>query len=367
MRTVLATFLLILPLVQARAQDMVAISWTGRVHALDSTTGALTEIGIGPMGANAMARDAAGQLWSTARLLPDFYLTRIDAVTGAVAFSHLSIDLRCLADADAGELWGVESQGAFPSRLWRIDTTSGVHTLIGSTGSTLIQGLAAQQGVLFAWHPTNGLAVLDPVTGLASDPFPAAGAGGHSVQWLAAHPAGGLIGGTIGLSPLLVRIDTTTGIVTPGAPLLASADLRGAEFASFAMPFGTGCDVGNGPLTLRAAGSLASGQTVTVASTNHLPQTLHAFAMGFSRTSWQGQPLPLLLDPLTGSVGCRLYTSLEVTRLYLGSTFPTTTMSLPFALPTWIGAVDLHVQHFDLNQPWNPPGSSNGLLLHIKP
>ena len=91
MRTVLATFLLTLPLAQASAQDMVAISWTGRLHALDSTSGALTEIGIGPMGANAMARDESGRVWSTARLLPNFFLTRIDAVTGAVAFSHPSI------------------------------------------------------------------------------------------------------------------------------------------------------------------------------------------------------------------------------------------------------------------------------------
>jgi len=366
MRTVLATFLLTLPLAEASAQDMVAVSWTGRVHALDSSTGALTEIGIGPMGANAMARDETGRLWSTARLLPNFFLTRIDAVTGAVAFSHLSIDLRCLAEAGAGALWGVESQGGAPSRLWRIDTATGVHTLIGSVGSTLVQALASHQGVLYAWHPVNGLVVLDPVTGLLSDPF-VAGTGGQGIQWLGSHPAGGLIGGTIGLTPRLVRIDTATGVVTPGAMLPASADLRGAEFASFAMPFGSGCVVGNGPLTLRAIGTLAPGQTVTVASTNHLPQTMHAFAMGLSRTSWNGQPLPLLLDPLTGSVGCRLYTSLEVTQLHFGSGFPTTTMSLPFALPTWIGAVDLHVQHFDLNQPWNPPGSSNGLLLHIRP
>src|SRR5688572_24134685 len=83
------------------AQDMVAVSWSGRVHALDSTTGALTEICGGPMGANALARDELGRLWSTARV-PSYFLTRIDAVTGTVAFSHSSIDLRCLAEAGPG-------------------------------------------------------------------------------------------------------------------------------------------------------------------------------------------------------------------------------------------------------------------------
>lgn len=366
MRTVLSRFvfpvLLALPTV---GQDMVAVSWSGRVYALDSASGALAELTIGPMGANGFARDELGGLWSTARV-PGYWLTRIDAVAGTVAFTHPSIDLRCLAEGGSGTLLGVESLGGAPSRLWRIDTATGVHTLVGSTGMPAIQGLAVQQGVLWAWQLGTGLVRIDPVTGLATDPF-VAGTGGHIVQWLAAHPAGGLIAGTIGNNPVLLRIDTTNGAVTAGASLLSYADLRGAEFASFALPFGTGCDVGNGPLELRTTGVLAPGQIVTVASQNHLPQTLHIFALGFSRTGYLGQALPYLLDPLTGSTGCNLYVSLEVTQFQLGPGFPTPVMSLPLALPAWLGAIDLYLQHFDMNQPWNPPGSSNGLMLHVRP
>ncbi len=118
------------------------------------------------------------------------------------------------------------------------------------------------------------------------------------VQWLAAHPAGGLLGGT---STGLYRIDTGTGNATLLAPLPVGTDLRGAEFASFALPFGQGCSAGNGVLRLRASGSLLPGHLVTMHSDNHVPGTLRGIALGFARDRFQGQPLPLLLDPLLGT------------------------------------------------------------------
>lgn len=365
MRAFLSMLLLCAPMATAQAPDLVAVGWDGRLHALDSRTAALDQLGSGPMGMNAMVRDDQGRLWSTARVGStfSFYLTRVDAVAGTAAYVWPSIDLRGLASAGPSTLFGIEPLPAGSSRLWRIDTASGIHTLVGSTGMNAIQSLAVQNGLLYGWQWVNGLVVIDPGTGAASDPF-AATAGDLVVQWLAADPAGGLLGGT---STGLYRIDTSTGTAALVARLPAGRDLRGAEFASHALPFGSGCDLGNGDLELRARGELRPGGLLTLESQHHLPGTLRAVAMGFDRTTYRGLPLPLLLDPLFGTSGCSLFVSIDYAQFHLGSMFPTATMSLPLSLPPGLSALDLYVQHFDLAQPWHPPGASNGLLLHLLP
>lgn len=346
------------------AQDMVAVGWDGRVHAFDSRSGRHDLLAVTAMGQNALARDAAGQLWSTARLPAgagySFHLTRIDATTGSGSIAFPSVDLRGLAAAPTG-LHGIETlPGGASSRLWHIDTQTGSHVLLGNVGLTAIQSLAVHQGVLYGWHWVQGLVVLDPRTGLASDPY-AATAGGLVIQWLASEPGGGLIGGA---GTGVYGIDVATGGAVLRAQVSPLLDLRGAEFASFALPYGSGCDIGNGPLQLSAAGALQPGGFVTLESRNHLPGTLRGLAVGFARDRYENQPLPLLLDPLLGTSGCSLYVRIDLSQLYLGSGFPTTVMALP--LPVLPGIQDLYVQHFDFARPFSPPGSSNGLWLHVR-
>lgn len=355
-------------IVAAPAQDMVAVGWNGGLHALHSGTGELDQLGLGSSGQNALARDDRGILWTTARVITPLsfthYLSRLDAVAGTVTHVWPTPDLRGLAPAGNGDLWAVETPPAgAPSVLWRIDPVLGTQTQVGSLGVAAVQSLAVQGGVLYGWHWVMGLIVINPANGRAADPY-AAGAGNLIVQWLAAHPSGGLLGGT---SDGLYRIDTATGIATQVAVLPPGAELRGAEFAAFALPFGQGCDLGHGELWLRARGTLAPGGLVTLESRNHVPGSLRAVAIGFGRDAWAGNPLPLLLDPLLGTSGCSLYVRVDVSHLILASNFPTSVMQVPLVFPARVGVLplDVFVQHFDLNLPWQPPGSSNALMLHL--
>lgn len=365
MRAMLMSSIVLAPLLTAQDPDMVAVSWSGQLHALDSRTGALADLGLGPFGQNDLASDGQGRLWSTARTgsVFSFFLTRVDPVRGEVTFAFPSIDLRALATAGPGALWGIETVQAANSRLWHIDTATGVHTLVGDTGTNAIQSLCVDGGTLYGWQWVDGLLRIDPTTGVATDPF-AATAANLVVQWLAVDPRGGLLGGT---ATGLYHIDTMTGTATLQAPLTNGADLRGARFTAFALPFGRGCDLGNGDLELRAGGELRPGGLLTLQSRHHLPGTVRGIAVGFSRRSYGGVPLPWLLDPLLGTSGCSLYVSVDATMLILGAQGPTTIMSLPARLPPGLGPIDLYVQHFDAAQPWDPPGASNGLMLHILP
>lgn len=347
----------------AQDADLVAASWDGRLLAIDSRTGATAPIGSGLFGQNDLVRDGQGQLWSTARVgAAAFWLTRVDAVRGEAAFAWPSVDLRGLAPAPNG-LFGIEpGPSGTPARLWRVDTATGQQTLVGSTGARAIQSLCVQNGTLYGWSWVDGLLVIDQQTGAATDPFPNEPPP-PVVQWLQPLPGGHLIGGS---ADALLQIDVSTGAATTLAPLAAADDVRGAAFAPMAMPFGRGCDVGPGPLQLSASGSLQPGGALTLRSGPHLPRTVRGLALGFSRRSYLGQPLPLSLDPLLGTSGCQLYTSIDFS-LLVPDTSSATTLSLPLALPAALGAVDLYAQAFELPVPWQAPGSSNGLLLHILP
>ncbi|MBK8095577.1 MAG: hypothetical protein IPK26_00610 [Planctomycetes bacterium] len=351
-------------LCSASAQDLVAVSWSGQVHVLSTASGALTPLAAGPFGQNALARDDSGALWSTARLAnTQFWLTRIDPVAGTVDYVHPSIDLRGLASGGAHSLLGIETVQAGESRLWRIDTLTGVHTLAGRTGMNAIQSLGWQGGALWGWQWVRGLVAIDPATGAATDPF-AATADNLLIQWFASHPAHGLIGGT---STMLYHIDTSDGTATAIAPLPAGADLRGAEFTGFALPYGQGCDLGQGRITLGARGSLRPGSLLTLASQQHAPSSLRAVIVGFDREQYGTWSLPLLLDPLFGSHGCHLYTSIDFFQFHLAAGNPPTTLTVPVGLPSGSQVLDLFVQVVDLHQPQLPPGTSNGLMLHIVP
>jgi hypothetical protein len=345
------------------AQDMLAVGWGGRIFALDPVNGRAEDVSLGAFGQNALAGDRSGRLWSTARLgNTQFFLTSIDPVSGAVEFAHPSMDFRGLALARGDTLFGVEAVAGFDTQLWRVDTATGAHTRIGSTQTTAIQSLAFHGGVLWGWQWVNGLVSIDTTSGAATDPFPAT-AGNLLIQWLASHPSLGLIGGT---ADGVYSIDPTNGTTALLASLPSGLDLRGAEATSFALPYGTGCDLGQGPIALRASGPLrADGGLLTLVSEHNVAGSLRALVVGFSRDQYAGRALPILLDPIFGSQGCHLHASIEAVGFYLAAGNPTTSLTVPVMLPPTPMAVDLFVQAFDLHQPQLPLGSSNGLMLHI--
>ncbi|MBL8725716.1 MAG: hypothetical protein JNK49_16860 [Planctomycetes bacterium] len=345
-------------------QHLVAANWDGRLHVVDAQDGSHELLASAGMGQNCLARDPAERLWSTARL-PNgtafsFHLALIDPVARSSALMFPSLDLRGLARAPGG-LYGIETQpSGLTSRLWHIDTQTGQHTLRGPVGLTAIQSLAVVGNTLYGWHWVQGLVVLDPNTGAAADPFPAT-ANNVLLQWLCETPGGGLLGGT---STGLYDVDLGTGGLTLRTALVPPLDLRGAEFAAFALPFGRGCEITSGPITLGALGVLQAGRTVTLLSSNHLPNSLRALAVGFSREQFRGQSLPAPIDALIGTPGCSLHVSPDLTQFYGASGFPTSVMALP--LPLIAGLGEVYVQVFDFGQPFGRGAASNGLWLHLR-
>jgi len=85
------------------------------------------------------------------------------------------------------------------------------------------------------------------------------------------------------------------------------------DLASF-LVFGGGCgQTGTTPMYQAASGAPSLGNAAfAVALIGGRPQVPAVFALGTSRTSWLGVPLPLPLDFL-GMTGCRLYADLTVT------------------------------------------------------
>lgn len=326
----------------ATAQDMIAVSWSGGVYALDSYTGAATYIANGLSGQNALARDDAGGLWSTHRNGTVYALTSIDPNSGAATVVTNNFpDLRAMASAGGTLLWGI--QNASPDELIQFDTTNSQVTTIGQTGFGSIQCLATVDGILYAWDNNAGLLTIDPATGVATDVSASVGGNGD-MQWLTRRSDGALIGGNSGL----YVIDPTTGVATQIASGLV--DTRGAEpYQQHIQTFGTGCAGAFG--TVQASASITGGPApvLSTSSTNHDPNVPGLIVFGISSQQTGGVPLPFNIDPIFGTQGCNLYVSLDVSVLaFTAANGPATLdTSLPI-LPGWSG-YSLLIQHATLD------------------
>lgn len=345
------------------AQDMIAVDWTGGVYALDSTTGAATPIGVGFFGQNSLCRDAGGVLWTSGAQgpFPYYVVARLDPVALTTTPMFASLDLRALAAGSGTTLYAItHNYSANTNSFYRIDTATGVHTLVGLTGTSAVQGMTALNGVLYAWDLQRGLGTIDPSVGVFVD---VGNAPGGNVQWLAVRSDGQLIGG--GLQ--LFAIDPLTGV----ASLYASTTpLRGAETSQFAARFGTGCDGGGGlgPVSLSVAGTLRPGSLVTTTSTGHTPTlvvTPGFLAIGTSNTTHGGSTLPLSLDPILGTTGCSLYVSIDAT-LYTSMVLgPPMMLQFTFGIPPGFQHTTFYVQHFALDPVPGGVSASNGVAVRI--
>ncbi|MCK5944608.1 MAG: hypothetical protein KAI24_21650 [Planctomycetes bacterium] len=330
----------------APAQDMIAVSWSGSVYALDSFTGSATLLGNGAFGQNALA-SANGSLWSTTRIsIGNYALTTVDPTTGAATVLPGSfIDVRGLASAGGSILYGIED--ASPDQLVLIDVATLQVTPVGPTGFGSIQCLATMDGVLYAYDNTFGLLIVDPATGAATDVDPAV-PGNGDMQWLARRADGKLVGGR----NALYEIDVQTGVAT----LIGGSvpDFRGAEPAfDLVSNFGIGCNGAFGQVTSTATITGGANPQLTLSSTNHEPNTVGLVLFGISSSQTNGVPLPLNVDPIFGTQGCSLYVSLDVSLLATttGSSPATMDLTVPI-LPSWPGN-SLLVQHATLE---NVPG-----------
>lgn len=352
----------------ATAQDLLGVTWTGQVVLVDSQTAAVTPLGTGLPGQNALGRDGTGAFWSTTRTSATPYVygyTRIDPATGAAttAFTN-TIDLRGLCEDGAGNLFAIAQ--ASSDQLVRLDIATGTHTVIGNTGFGGLQGLALHQGVLYGWDISAGLLVIDQTTGVATDPFPSL-SGPTGLQYLCSHPDGRLLVGG-GSGNTLYTLDVTTGLTAVIGSTAGASDLRGLEaLGGYATRFGQGCNGPTGPVTLTVTGSFTSTGSLLASSGNHAPGTLGAMLFGISTVSHLGIPLPYLLDPAFGTAGCNLYVSIDATLFTFTTPNAPATLDFPITFGPGSAGAELHVQHACFDPVPGGMSWSNGVTIRISP
>ncbi len=342
------------------AQDMLAVDYAGQIYTLDSTTGQTSAVGIGMLGQNGMARDAAGRLWSTAALGGgSFYLTEIDPLGLSATPVHPTGDLRALAAGPGASIYGVEST-PLGSQLVRIDSVTGQIDTVGGLGTFNVQAMTMHQGTLYAWDFAGGLLEVNQTTGNGR----VVGSGPGNIQWLATRDDGQLVGGGADLR----TIDPITGSMQVVASPIAY--MRGAEASGYALSYGQGCHGGNGPVTLSVRGRPHPGGLLSTRSIGHasVPNHLNAVGaliLGTSRTNYRSFTLPLSLDPFLGTSGCSLYASIDASLIAV--TQSTSPQSLLFAvqIPASLRNATVYLQHAAFDPVQGGMSWSNGVEVRI--
>jgi hypothetical protein len=228
MGSLAAVLLLFLP-VLAKA-TIISVSWNGTVSSIDGANGTGVLIGhSGFYNLNSLARNSSGILYSVAGGSP---LVTIDPNTGLVedVMTTTLSSVRGLAFSRDDVLFAVENGGGpentvEPDDLFTIDVSTGVATWIGNTGFPGIQGLAfSPNGALYGWDVFDGLLMIDPLTGAATDVNISVG-GLRGIQTLDFAPGNDLYGAR----ESLFTIDIATGIpaVVGGG---GYSDVRGIAF-----------------------------------------------------------------------------------------------------------------------------------------
>jgi len=354
--------------VSLQAQDLLGVTWGGATVLVNSYTGAVTPLGTGLLGQNGLGRDTGGVYFSTRTNqlgATQFSLTSIAPHTGSATTLYASVDLRALSVGPGAALYGIK-QLAAGDQLVQIDMWNGAITPIGSTGFLEVEGLALHQGTLYAWDESAGLLILDQLTGAAIDPFPGIG-GPAGLKTLCSHQDGRLLVGGGTSTNSLFSVDVTTGTTTLIGVMTGATDVRGLEpLAGFMAPFGVACNGVHGPASLWITGLPQVGGTLTATSLNHAPGSLGAVLFGLSTSVHQGQPLPLLLDPLLGTSSCRLYTSIDASVIVFtdGNTPAQLTYGFNLGLSA-IGAM-FHVQHACFEPVAGNLSFSNGVTVQVR-
>ncbi|HEX5051172.1 MAG TPA: hypothetical protein VFZ65_05335 [Planctomycetota bacterium] len=272
---------------------------------------------------------------------PLFHIATFDERTnaGTRVFFNTGFDVRGMATTASGDLLAVVP-GSTSDVLMRIDTTTGAFTTIGSLGFTGVQALTRHGATLLAWNATNGLINVNPTNGAASDLHPFMGSGGVDVQFLTTMSDGRVLAGR----NELYEVNTVNGSLTLIGSSPGWTDLRGCEerFGS-TTPFGTGCAGTNGTPAISHTFLPYPGTGYQLLSTFHLHNSFGILCFGASRTSSGGASLPLNVDPIFGTSGCRLLVSPDV---MLGGTVDNSGIFVtPIPIPPGFGGQFFYAQH----------------------
>lgn len=202
----------------AASADMLAVDFNGGIFRVDGS-GRYQRIPNAPVTlTNSLAVSDTGRIYT----VTGNQIYQIDPDTGEFGAFPIALsssqDLRGLTWM-LGELWGIDDHS--PSdRLIRINPSSGAVTVVGSTGNSAIQALAAVGSSLYAWSITSGLMTVNSGTGAATDVN--VGLGGPNIQGMEVDNDGRLIASDRNLL-YKVNLDGTTTLL-PGA---LAEDIRG--------------------------------------------------------------------------------------------------------------------------------------------
>jgi hypothetical protein len=105
--------------------------------------------------------------------------------------------------------------------------------------------------------------------------------------------------------------------------------------------------------------------TVITRSTNHAPNAPAVVILGLTNIAQGSTPLPFLLDPMLGTSGCRLYTSMDATVAALTAGGPAANMSFPLSITTAFAGHRFFVQHACFEPVAGGMSWSNGLAVRI--
>ncbi|MBK9383269.1 MAG: hypothetical protein IPN34_00380 [Planctomycetes bacterium] len=248
--------------------------------------------------------------------------------------------------------------------------------------------LGTQSNVQLQLVPASGAAVRVPLAAL----------GIASGQWirvrvlldLAANGAGGL--GSVEVQNLTLGQTSFTSVpglqdvplgLDPSATDARNAALWDALFlhfegatymldnievgrAGFARAFGSGCAAGAGTATLSAQGQLQAGGVLQLDSSGHAAGQPGVLLLGISDASYLGLALPLALDPLLGTSGCSLFTSIDATASGITSASAPAVLSFSFGVPSPTFSARLYAQTLTLAPVPGGLALSNGLLLQLR-
>ncbi|MCA8968609.1 MAG: hypothetical protein KDC95_02455 [Planctomycetes bacterium] len=350
----------------AISQDMVGFNYRGESFSIDSTTGLTQLLMRDP---NVFFTDTTrmpdGRLLATVRRYKKWTnrtylgsdLVEVNETTGAIT-NYLVND-------------GVVTQGLAPKGTngqWFIQERSASYWQLCYVGEGILRypplpgeitALTLHGGKLYGWSPTAGLITIDETNRTWSDVNPFVGATA-AIQFLAVRSDGALFGG----GNDLYRIDPATG-TTQFVASLGNHDLRGAEFLSaFVQPFGQGCaTTANAPSTLTVSGSPRLGQTLTSTSSGHGPSRVGLVILGGSKTQSAFGSLPLILDPLLGTSGCKLHVSMDA--MIAGVTSAAGALQTPLAIPQTLPLLQFHLQHAVFEPVQGGMSWSNGVSIQI--
>lgn len=136
--------------------------------------------------------------------------------------------------------------------------------------------------------------------------------------------------------------------------------------AGYGWPFGAGCGGANGPVSLMVQGPVVAGGSIALVSGNHGPLLPGLTLFGLRDSSYAGAPLPLSLDPLLGTSGCFLFTSIDASMLAFTTSAAPATLSQALTLPAYWSGLRLFAQQVCLEPVPGGMSWSNGLLLQLQ-